>query len=233
MISPQPNCLQQKSQRERSVRVNHSRRAWTPCLVAGVLAVAAFAVSAVAQAQQAFVSHRTNLRAGPDRSYPPVAWVGQGTGIYVYGCVRGYNWCDVSAGAVRGWANARHLGFPYQNRSLALYGNGVAFGVPVVSFALNPYWDTYYRDRPWYSHHGYWSGWRPGITPRVEYYRAPPAYVRAPGYYVAPRPVPRAHPVHPVHPGHPHRGEATRYPANPGNRAYERAAPPFVVSSPR
>ena len=70
-----------------------------------IVASASLTLAATAEAQQAYVSARTNLRAGPDRGYPAVAWLGTGTSVYVHGCVRGYYWCDVSSGSVRGWAN--------------------------------------------------------------------------------------------------------------------------------
>jgi uncharacterized protein YraI len=191
----------------------------------GTLALCAMFATTVADAQQAFASRRTSLRAGPDRGYPQVAWIGVGTGVYVNGCVSGYHWCDVSAGGARGWISARHLTYAYQDRRVMIYGNGPSFGTPVVGFALGSYWDSYYRDRPWYHHHNHWSGWRPGmVAPRPEYYRAAPAYVAPRQHYAAPHPhfvAPRVRrDVHPslrvqqVRPHrtefHAHRGHANR-----------------------
>ena len=147
-----------------------------------IVASASLTLAATAEAQQAYVSARTNLRAGPDRGYPAVAWLGTGTSVYVHGCVRGYYWCDVSSGSVRGWANARHLQYYYQSRRVPIYGVGARYGFPVVGYAASSYWDSYYRDRPWYGDRHRWDGWRPGY--------APPAYA-APAprpHYVAPQP---------------------------------------------
>jgi uncharacterized protein YraI len=161
-----------------------SQRAVTFAKTAAALCSLFVATSAFAQT--AYLAHRSNLRAGPDHGYPPVAWVNAGTTVHVNGCVNGYRWCDVSIGGLRGWANARHLTYPYQNRRVIVYGNGLAFGAPVVGFAVGSYWDNHYRDRPWYHHNGYWSGWRPGVAPRAEYYRAPSVYIAPRPAYVHP-----------------------------------------------
>jgi uncharacterized protein YraI len=164
-----------------------SRRLTT--IAAGAVAACAVFVASSAFAQTAYLSHRTSLRAGPDARYPQVAWINAGSNVYVHGCVQGYRWCDVSVNGVHGWANARHLQYGYQNRRVVMYGNGLAFGAPIVGFTVGSYWDNHYRDRPWYHHHGYWSVWRPGVAPRAEYYRAAPVYVAPRPVYVAPRPV--------------------------------------------
>ena len=149
--------------------------------------LAALVVSSIAAAQQAYTSSRTSLRAGPDRGYPQVGWLSPGTSVYVNGCVRGYHWCDVTAGPVRGWANARHLHYPYQNRRVAIYGNGAAYGFPIVGFALGTYWDNHYRGRSWYNDRPYWNNWRPGVPPPPRQ----PVYVQPqPRPYVQPQPRP-------------------------------------------
>lgn len=144
-------------------------------LILAVLAVSGvMTVASVADAQQAYVYTRTSLRAGPDHGYPQVAWLGGGTTVYINGCVRGYNWCDVTSGPFRGWANARHLQYFYNNQRVMVYGNGGRFGFPVVGFALGSYWDNYYRGQSWYSNREHWNGWRPGTpAPRFNNYYAP------------------------------------------------------------
>jgi uncharacterized protein YraI len=151
-----------------------------------MVALCGLFVATSALAQTAYLSHRTSLRAGPDARYPQVAWLGAGSTVHVHGCVHGYRWCDVSVNGIHGWANARHLQYGYQNRRVIVYGNGLAFGAPVVGFTVGSYWDNHYRDRPWYHHNGYWSGWRPGVAPRAEYYRAPSVYVAPRPAYVHP-----------------------------------------------
>jgi uncharacterized protein YraI len=222
----------------RTATLSPARAALLAMIASALLVVGALVVTTKANAQQAYLSHRTNLRAGPDHGYPPVAWINSGATVYVNGCVNGYRWCDVSIDGLRGWANARHIYYPYQSRRVVLYGNGLAFGAPVVGFTVGSYWDSYYRDRPWYHHHGYWSGWRPGVAVRPEYYRAQPVYVAPRPVYVAPRPV-YVHPhradtyVHRPHVDHRHhqRNEAPRVRQEryePGHND-RRSAPPAVM----
>jgi uncharacterized protein YraI len=228
---------------------------WLIALTTCALVAAALTIFAPrAEAQNAYIAHRTNLRAGPDGGYPAVGWVGRGTSVYVNGCVRGYYWCDVSVGGMRGWASARHISYLYGDRNVVVYGNGLAFGAPVVGFTVGSYWDSYYRDRPWYHHHGYWSGWRPGVAVQPHYYRGPSvyvapqaAYVPARPVYVAPRPAyvapayphvyshPNPHRVH-RHEAHIRRDErrAIREQHREQVRAqHHRSAPPAVVGMPR
>ncbi len=154
-------------------------------LLAGV---SVMTLASIADAQQAYVSVRTTLRAGPDRGYPQVAWLGGGTTVYVNGCVRGYHWCDVTAGGARGWANARHLQYYHHNRRVAIYGNGATYGFPVVGFALGSYWDNHYRSQAWYNNRSHWNSWHPGRpAPRFDNYPAPRPHYAQP-HAVAPAP---------------------------------------------
>ena len=166
----------------------------------------AMTLASVADAQQAYVSTRTTLRAGPDFGYPQVAWLGGGTTVYVNGCVAGYRWCDITSGPVRGWANARHLQYFYNNHRVMIYGNGGRFGLPIVGFALGSYWDNHYRGQSWYNNRDRWNGWRPGApAPRFDNY--------APG-----------HPQYRPHVAPPHAGFAPQQHAP----AYQPRPQPYV-----
>jgi uncharacterized protein YraI len=137
-------------------------RATAGLFSAAIVATSLIGLIPVADAQQAYTAHRTSLRSGPNHGYPQVGWVNRGAPVYVNGCVRGYHWCDVSADGNRGWVNARHLSYLYQNRAVAVYGNGATYGFPVVGFALGSYWDNHYRGQAWYGNRPYWNSWRPG-----------------------------------------------------------------------
>ena len=172
---------------------------------ATLAATSTVVVATVADAQQAYVYTRTSLRAGPDSGYPQVAWIGGGTSVYVNGCVRGYNWCDITSGPYRGWANARHLQYLYNNQRMSIYGNGARFGLPIVGFAVGSYWDNHYRGQSWYNRRDQWNGWHPGS--------------RAPVYNgFAPE-----HPQYRPHVVAPHAGFAPHQPQ------YHPARPPQVV----
>lgn len=116
-------------------------------------------LAGLANAQNAFTNRTVNLHAGPDRNYPTVSVVGPGAMVYVNGCLRNFNWCDVSSGPLRGWANARNLNYTYGGRPMAIYGNGARFGLPVVGYTMGSYWDTHYRAQPWYGTHRH--NWHP------------------------------------------------------------------------
>ena len=93
-----------------------------------------------------------------------------------------------SAGPNRGWVYAQFLSYPYQNQPVPIISGGAILGLPLITFSIGPYWDNYYRGRPWYGNRSYWYN-RP--TP---YYRPPP-----PRYQPVPQPRP------PVYVPPPHR----------------------------
>jgi uncharacterized protein YraI len=145
-----------------------------------MLLVGALALPAAAWAQVAYTTQAVNIRAGPDRQYPQVAWLPSGVSVNVIGCVEGYRWCDVAAGPNRGWVYAKFLAYPYQNQPVPIISGGAILGLPLITFSIGPYWDNYYRGRPWYGNRSYWYG-RP--TP---YYRPPQYYQPRPPVYVPP-----------------------------------------------
>jgi uncharacterized protein YraI len=140
-----------------------------PRLTAALLAVIASALltTASAVAQEAYTRKPVNMRAGPDRNYPLVAWLPGGATVYVNGCLNDYRWCDVTAGPNRGWIYAGNLEYTYQGRPVTIYGNGQNLALPVIAFILGNYWNDYYRDRPWYGGYNQWNNWRPGTRPPV------------------------------------------------------------------
>jgi uncharacterized protein YraI len=142
------------------------------------------AAPAAAHAQTGWTRKSANLRAGPDQSYPLVARIPADAEVVINGCVDGWSWCDVTVGPDRGWIWAGNLESEYQNRRVLILENGPVFGYPIVTYSVGPYWDTYYRGRPWYGRRTYWIGHPVPLRPG--YVR--PGYVR-PGY------------VHPAHPG--------------------------------
>ena len=156
--------------------MNYRRfRAW--------LFMAALALPASALAQVAYTTQNVNVRAGPGRDYPLVAWIVPGTRVAVAGCLADLKWCDVIIGATRGWVYARFLSYPYENRSVVILGSGPTLALPIITFSIGPYWNHYYRNRPWFGDRSRWE------------HRPPPA-VRPP----QPRP-PAVHRPMPKPPG--------------------------------
>jgi uncharacterized protein YraI len=139
-----------------------------------LLLAAALALPAAAWAQVAYTTRAVNMRAGPDREYPQVAWLPSGAPVTVVGCIDGWRWCDVVAGPNRGWVYTEFITYPYQNRPVPIISGGAILGLPLITFSLGPYWDSYYRGRSWYGNRSYWYN-RP--TP---YYRPPSPVYRPP-----------------------------------------------------
>ena len=63
--------------------------------------------------------------------------------VCVIGCVEGYRWCDVTAGPNRGWVYAQFLSYPYQNQPVPIISGGAILGLPLITFSIGPYWDSY------------------------------------------------------------------------------------------
>jgi uncharacterized protein YraI len=163
-------------------------------------------VPAISSAETAYTRKEVNLRAGPSRDYPTVAEIPPGVPVQVNGCVDDWTWCDVTLGLDRGWIYAGNLEYPYQNRRVVVLENGPIIGFPIVTFSVGPYWDTYYRGRPWYSRRSYWS------------HRPAPPHWNRPGYRPPGYRPPSVQPIRPdvIRPGD-----------RPGNRPGNR--PPVVV----
>lgn len=111
----------------------------------------------LASAQDAYTSRPMNVRAGPNREYPLVAQLDAGAPLDVHGCLSDWSWCDVSFDDSRGWIYAGGVSFVYQGGRVPLYSYGPNLGLPVITFSLMTYWDSYYRGRPWYAQRDSWT----------------------------------------------------------------------------
>lgn len=128
------------------------------------LGLSVFTASA-ALAADGYLTGDVTLRAGPDSNYPVVAILGAGTPVAIEGCVDGWSWCDVVTGDNRGWVSGSFLQEEYQGQRVLVPAYGVQIGIPVISFVLGAYWDSYYRNRPWYGERDHWSQFRPAYRP--------------------------------------------------------------------
>lgn len=131
-------------------------------------------------AADGYVLADVNLRAGPGTDYPAITVLPKWTGLQVQGCVEGYSWCDVRVGAERGWVYAEYLEVLQGNEAVYIEDGGPGLGIPVVTFSVAAYWDSYYRTRPWYRNRAYW------VSRPAPIYRPPP--LRPPGMRPPPRP---------------------------------------------
>src|SRR5215471_14480184 len=101
------------------------------CWLGALLLAAATLLPVSASAQRAAVTTQpANMRAGPDRNFPLVAWLPAGAGVTVMGCVDGWRWCDVVWGFNRGWIFARFLAMTWQNQPTMIFGGGPGLGIP-------------------------------------------------------------------------------------------------------
>lgn len=125
-------------------------------------------MAAAALASQGYVTRDVSLRAGPDSSYPRVSMLGAGTVVVIEGCTNDWSWCDVASEDSRGWMAGAFLQYEYQGRRVLVPAYGMQIGIPIVTFELDRYWGSYYRDRPWYGER--WSHDRHQYQPAANRY---------------------------------------------------------------
>lgn len=191
-----------------------------------------FAVPGIAAAANAVTTSDVNMRAGPSTSFPAVELVPEDSEVTVHGCVGDYEWCDVSWQDARGWISADYLDAYSQQSYVPFYSYAPAASVPLIAFAFDDYWNTYYRQRPWYGRRAHWRGYWRHNRPRIEarwrtLHRRHAEHPRGPGRHRAHDGRPATGPVTGPPPGTkgPHgRGPAAKGPAAKGPAAKGPAA---------
>lgn len=139
-----------------------TRRAPRPLLLAGGALLLGLAAGAQAQ-PVAKSSVSITLHAGPATAYPQVRQLPVNSAFEIHGCLADFGWCDVGSGRFRGWVDASHLSVSVGGRVGPVVQFGAQIGVPVVNFAIGPYWTTHYRNQPWFDD--------PYYAPAIESYR--------------------------------------------------------------
>lgn len=119
-------------------------------LLWAALVVSVLGVAPAPAQEIASVTTDLNLRAGPGTQYPVITTIPYGSQVRVYGCLRGYSWCDVFWAGTRGWVSARYLGYAYQQRDRVIAEIGPAIGLPIIAFSFGDYAERHYHDRPFY-----------------------------------------------------------------------------------
>lgn len=145
------------------------------CFVVAV----ALLVAAPAVASYAFTSQDVNVRAGPDREYPLVAWLPVGSVVELMSCTMDFRWCDVRWEGGRGYVYAGFLGHVYGDGWVVVRDAGPYLGLPVMGFNVQYYWTTWYWDRPWYPQWPAWSA-RPPHRPHPPPVHRPPTVLPGP-----------------------------------------------------
>jgi uncharacterized protein YraI len=107
-------------------------------------------------AAEGWVVDDISLQAGPDPSYPSIVELNAGTPVSIQGCVNGWTWCDVIAGADRGWVPGTFLEEDVGGQRVVVIDNGPRIGIPIVNFSLGLYWDQHYHNRPFYTQREQW-----------------------------------------------------------------------------
>lgn len=118
--------------------------------IAALAAGIAMVPSIAAAAASAIVTTDLNIRTGPSTAYPAFDVIPSGDDVTVYGCVSGYDWCDVGWEGYRGWVSSdylAYLGDRYYREPIASIG--VAIGLPIFAYDRYAYYDRWYDD-PYY-----------------------------------------------------------------------------------
>jgi uncharacterized protein YraI len=121
------------------------------------LALCGLAQPAAAEETRGVTNASVDLLSGPGDTYPSVSHVASGADVRVMGCVDGFAWCDVAWGDQRGWIDGHFLDAIYSERHVNVIDIGRSRGIPVEVFEQKTYWDNYYKDRPFYTEHRYWT----------------------------------------------------------------------------
>ncbi len=119
---------------------------------------------AIAEAAvRGYATANVNMRSGPSTGYPAVTVIPYGAPVTINGCMSSVNWCDVSFAGGRGWVSGNYVQASYRSNRVYVapdYYGGL--GIPLVTFDVDNYWGTYYRDRNFYRERDRWRdyNWR-------------------------------------------------------------------------
>ena len=138
---------------------------------AAALVAGALGSPATASADDAMTTVELNLRAGPSTEFPVVDVIPDGGEVDIHGCVKDYQWCDVTWRYSRGWVYADYLRYYYDGAYVPLIEYGPRISLPIVSFSIGTYWDDYYSGKPWFHQRARWRDfWRGHHQRRAEHH---------------------------------------------------------------
>jgi len=125
-------------------------RYWT-----AVGAIAA-AIPLNAVAEQVVTVRDTEVYAGPSSEFPSLGRLPENVPVDVAGCLSDWSWCDVTFSGDRGWVYAADIAALYDGRPVLIVESGPRVHLPVVTFAMDAYWDQHYRSKPFYGERQQW-----------------------------------------------------------------------------
>jgi uncharacterized protein YraI len=138
---------------------------------AAALVAGALGSPATASADDAMTTVELNLRAGPSTEFPVVDVIPDGGEVDIHGCVKDYQWCDVTWRYSRGWVYADYLRYYYDGAYVPLIEYGPRISLPIVSFSIGTYWDDYYSGKPWFHQRARWRDfWQGNRHRRAEHH---------------------------------------------------------------
>jgi uncharacterized protein YraI len=124
-------------------------------LKALALAIGLLTPGVAAAAVNAVVTTDLNIRTGPSAKYQRFGTIPGGYRVTVYGCLTGYNWCDVNWAGTRGWVSGKYLAYTgthagkrYVQKPVTSIA--ISIGLPIIGFDPFNYHRRHYADRAWY-----------------------------------------------------------------------------------
>lgn len=115
----------------------------------GTLATGLLMPGVALAAVDAIVTTDLNIRTGPGTGYQRFDTVPDGSRVIVYGCGRGYDWCDIGWRGTRGWVSGNYLAYRQAGDRRPIPDVGVSIDLPIIGLEFNTN-DRRGRDRPRY-----------------------------------------------------------------------------------
>jgi uncharacterized protein YraI len=109
-----------------------------------------FLLTTVAQAADGKLSAAVQMRSGPGNEFPTVTRLAKNLSVDIHGCLKDWDWCDVSWRGNRGWVRADSVYSQKGDEHLPIQRYGTQLGIPEITFQINSYWDNHYNDALWY-----------------------------------------------------------------------------------
>ncbi len=127
-----------------------------PFIVIGMLSLPLFftavaqAASPIPQSADGKLASAVQMRSGPGDEFPAVTRLAKNLNVDIHGCLKSWDWCDVSWRGNRGWVPAEAIDYRRGAERVSVREHGSELGVPEVTFQINSYWDDHYNNQLFY-----------------------------------------------------------------------------------